>query len=469
MTSGPRAALPSTPGRVHHRRFGLQARVIIAFGVGAALVSAALALSTFYFVRRDLVSQRTTSTIRQTLANARLVRVELGAPSARIGDALASVATANGVRSFIYSHGLWYSSSASVSGTAIPASLTQLVHRGDVAYELVDIGSVPTLVVGVPIPAIGISYFEESPFTDLSSTLRVLATVLTTVAVATTTGGALVGWWASRRLVRPLTDVVHVASDIAGGSLDRRLPDDPDLQPLVRAFNDMVAALQRRIERDARFASDVTHELRSPLTTIGASIELLGQYRASLPSEGTTALDMLHLEVGRFTDMVQELLEIATMDAGAADLQFSDVRLVDLVRITVAGYDPSIPVKVEPEVEASCVRGDKRRLQQALLNLLDNAETHGGGAVAVSVTRSGNRAVVAVDDAGPGVAPAERTLVFERFYRGAASGRRGDTEGSGLGLALVAEHVRAHGGEVWVADSPDGGARLAIALPEEAP
>lgn len=454
---------------MRHRRFGFQARVIFAFGVGAALVSAALALSTFYFVRRDLVSQRTTSTLRQTLANARLVRVELGAPSVRIGDALAGVATANGVRSFIYSNGLWYSSSASVSGTAIPASLTRVVREGHVAYERVEFDSVPTLVVGVPIPAIGISYFEESPLSDLSSTLRVLATVLTTVAVATTAGGALVGWWASRRLVRPLTDVVHVASDIAGGTLDRRLPDDPDLQPLVHAFNDMVAALQRRIERDARFASDVTHELRSPLTTIGASIELLGSYRASLPPEATTAFDMLDVEVGRFTDMVQELLEIATMDAGAAVLQFTDVRLVDLVRITVAGYDPSIPVEVEPEVETFCVRGDKRRLAQALLNLLDNAETHGGGAVAVSVVRSGDRAVVAVDDAGPGVPPGERARVFERFYRGAASGRRGDTEGSGLGLALVAEHVRAHGGEVWVADSPQGGARLAIALPAEAP
>ena len=111
---------------VRRRRFGFQARVIITFAVGGALVSAVLAFSTFYFVRRDLVSHRTSDILRQTFANAHLVKVELGAPSAGIGDALSSVATASGTRSFLYSHGLWYSSSASVSGTAIPASLTRV-------------------------------------------------------------------------------------------------------------------------------------------------------------------------------------------------------------------------------------------------------------------------------------------------------------------------------------------------------
>lgn len=457
------------PERAPRRRFGLQARVILAFGVGAALVSAVLALGTFYFVDRQLVSQRTTSVLRQTYADARLVKVELGAPSARIGDALSSVATAYGVRSFLYSHGQWYSSSASVSGTEIPRPLTRDVLGDHVAYERISLDGVPTLAVGVPIPAIGVSYFEEHPLTDLASTLSVLATVLTTVALATTLGGALVGWWASRRLVRPLTDVVQVATEIAGGTLDRRLPDDPDLGPLVRSFNEMVAALQVRVERDARFASDVTHELRSPLTAIAASIELLGADRSSLPPGATTALNTLEMEVARFTSMVQELLEIAAMDAGAAVLHFSDVPLAALVRLTVTGHDPSIPVDVAPDAEEVLVRGDKRRLQQILLNLLVNAETHGGGAVAVSLSRDGSRAVVAVDDAGPGIPLSERSAVFERFNRGAASGRRGDIGGSGLGLALVAEHVRAHGGEVWVADSPAGGARLAYALPEHIP
>ncbi len=441
--------------------------MIATFALGAALVSAVLALSTFYFVRKELISQRTTSVLHQTFANARLVKVELGAPSTKIGGVLSSVTTANGVHSFIYRRGLWYASSAAVSGTNIPKDLTRTVVQGNVADQRVVLDGVPTLVVGVPIPAIGVAYFEEHPLTSLASTLQVVGTVLTTVAIATTIGGALAGWLVSRRLVRPLGEVVNVATEIAAGTLDRRLPDDPDLQPLVASFNEMVTALQQRIERDARFASDVTHELRSPLTAIGASVELLDSYKSRLPAGGAKAVDTLHVEVDRFSTMVQELLEMAGIDAGAAVLHFTDVPLAELVELTVDGYDPAIPVTMDPQARSTIVRGDKRRLQQVLLNLLDNAETHAGGAVGVAVHADGDWVTISVDDAGTGIPLEERERVFERFYRGAASGRRGDTGGSGLGLALVAEHVRAHGGQVRIGDSPAGGARFSVVLPVE--
>lgn len=448
------------------RRYGLQARVIVAFAFGAALVSAVLAVSTYYIVRRDLVGQRERSDLRQTYVNAHLVRVELGAPSANVGNALSSVATPSGVQSFIYRAGTWYSNSASIRGAQIPTSFTRVVvSRDEVAHQRILVRGSPTLVIGVPIPAIGIAYFQEDPLTDLASTLDVLGAVLTTVAIATTAGGALVGWLISRRVVRPLGDVVAAAADIAGGYLDRRLPDDPDLQPLVSTFNEMASALQSRIERDARFASDVTHELRSPLTSIGASMELLRSHRSSLPGDGMQALDTLHVEVERFSQMVQELLEIASMDAGAAVLHFTDVPLDELVRVTVSGYDSDIAVSISPDAAGVRVRGDKRRLQQVLLNLLDNAETYANGAVLVSVERRGTKATIAVDDAGPGIPADERERVFERFYRGAASGRRGVTGGSGLGLALVAEHLRAHAGSARIEDAPAGGARLVVELP----
>ncbi|MDA8310107.1 MAG: HAMP domain-containing sensor histidine kinase [Actinomycetota bacterium] len=449
------------------RRFGLQARVIATFSLGAALVSAVLAVSTFYFVRRELLSQRTASLLHETFVNAHLVKVELGVPPANIASALSSVTTASGVRSLVYRNGHWYSSSAAMSGTAVPAELVRSVVDGNVADQRVLLDGVPTLVVGVPMPSIGVAYFEEHSLTELASTLEVLGTVLTTLALATTVGGALAGWWASRRLVKPLNEVVSAASEIAHGTLERRLPDDPDLQPLVASFNEMVTALQGRIERDARFASDVAHELRSPLTTIGASVELLDSYKPQLPASGAKAVEMLHVEVDRFSTMVEELLEIASMDAGADVLHFTDVPLAELVQRTVAGYDPAIPVSIPAAARDTLVRGDKRRLQQVLLNLLTNAQTHAGGAVGVDVATDGSWASISVDDAGPGIPPHERPHVFERFYRGAASGRRGDTAGSGLGLALVAEHVRAHEGTVRIGDSPAGGARISVLIPME--
>ena len=280
------------------RRFGLQTRTIFAFAVGAALLSAALAFGTFVVVRQDLLAQRVNSALREAYGNAHLVNVELRSPSADVAKALDSVASTTEAHSFINRHGLWFSGSASARGTVVPHGIAQVVLSGHVAEQRVSLDGTPYIVVGIPLPSVGVSYFEERPLTELQSTLSVLGTVLFVAAVATTVGGAVAGWWASRRLIRPLSDVALIASEIAGGTLDRRVPADPDLQPLVSSFNDMVTALQDRIERDARFASDVTHELRSPLTTIGASVELLGSYRDRLPEGGAQALKYPHVLLG---------------------------------------------------------------------------------------------------------------------------------------------------------------------------
>ena len=108
------------------------------------------------------------------------------------------------------------------------------------------------------------------------------------------------------------------------------------------------------------------------------------------------------------------------------------------------------------------VRADARRLRQVLVNLLDNADQHGGGPVAARAYRTGDRVRLEVDDEGPGVPEEERGLVFDRFGRGRSAGLRGSREGTGLGLALVAQHVAAHDGQVEVVDRPGGGARFVV-------
>jgi signal transduction histidine kinase len=264
--------------------------------------------------------------------------------------------------------------------------------------------------------------------------------------------------------VRPLTDIAGVATDIAGGTLHRRLPSDPDLEPLVTSFNDMVTNLQHRIERDERFASDVSHELRSPLSTLRASVDVLASYKELLPATGKASIDTLGLEIDRFSGMVQDLLEIARIDAGAPDLNMSDVPLDELVLRSVAAHDPPIPVRISPEANGVRTVGDKRRLQRVIANLLNNADFHAGGAVLVTLECHDGWATLAIEDAGPGIPPSDRGRVFDRFYRGAASGRRGSTSGTGLGLALVAEHVHAHDGMVSIGDRPGGGSRFIVVL-----
>jgi signal transduction histidine kinase len=123
-------------------------------------------------------------------------------------------------------------------------------------------------------------------------------------------------------------------------------------------------------------------------------------------------------------------------------------------------------VRIDPAVRGRHVGVDKRRFERVMVNLMENASNYGGGAREIAVGPSGeDQVLITVDDAGPGIDPAERSKVFDRFYRGSASGRRGTGTGSGLGLALVAEHMRLMGGKVRVETSPQGGARLELTLP----
>ena len=472
---------PRSPGAGQARpssgwsRFGLRARVTAAFAIGAAVLSGALATSTYAVVHHYLLNEQEARATTATYSDAGAMRQLLAYPGTNVGEALSSLTEAQLTVALLYRHGEWYSSSVSVdepTGVSRPAGLPEalvaLVGTGVPARQRVIWQGQPAVAIGVPMTADSAAYFEIHSLSDLGRTLDLLAIVLLSCAVATTVGGLLVGRWASGRLVRPLRRTADVAAAIAGGAMDQRLPptNDPDLALLATSFNEMVGALENRIERDAQFASDVSHELRSPLTTVQATVALLEASEASLPPEGRRALAMLSAEIERFSVMVQDLLEMSRFDAGAPDLDLEELALDVVVTNTVGAYTQgAVPVVVTPAGIGTWVWGDRRRLQRALVNLLDNARVHGGGAVAVLVDRRGSEASVIVEDAGPGVRVEEREAIFERFYRGAAAGRRGESSGTGLGLALVAEHVKAHHGKVEVTDRPGGGARFVVRLP----
>jgi signal transduction histidine kinase len=327
------------------------------------------------------------------------------------------------------------------------------------------------LIVAIPLGRVDAVYYEIVSLSELTRTLRSIGLVLLGASALTTTLGVLSGISISGRAVRPLADAARAAGAIAGGRLGTRLeePEDPDLRALTTAFNDMARALERRVERDARFASDVSHELRSPLMTLSASAEVLHSRRDELPARAAAALDLLVADLSRFQGLVEDLLEISRFDAGAVRLHLEEVRAGEFVQAAVALSDSGrqVPVTVEAGAAFAVIAVDKRRLARAMANLLDNARFHAGGSTAVGVAMTAaGRLAITVDDAGPGVPPDERELIFERFSRGAGAGRRSTTEGAGLGLSLVAEHVRMHGGRVWVEDlAGTPGARFVIELP----
>jgi signal transduction histidine kinase len=328
------------------------------------------------------------------------------------------------------------------------------------------VDGVPVLAVALPTAAAGTVYVELFPLVELDAALRFLGTVLVAGTAASGLLGLGLGLWTSRRALRPLDELNVAAARMAGGDLAARLPaqDDPDLAPLAERFNASAAALEERVRRDARFAGDVSHELRSPLTTMANAVEVLRRRRDELSDTARRAVDLLTSEVHRFQRTVVDLLEISRDDQQPDRQGFETVDVADLMRHVLAARPAAAPA-LEADTPPLLVLADRRRLDRVVANLLDNADDHAGGPVRVAVRHRDGRVRVEVDDQGPGVPDELRERVFDRFARGERAGRRGDGTGSGLGLALVDQHVRQHGGHVWVEERPGGGARFVVELP----
>ena len=162
-------------------------------------------------------------------------------------------------------------------------------------------------------------------------------------------------------------------------------------------------------------------------------------------------------------------MEISRADTEVAVADQERIRVCQLVlNLLDAPEYASVAADFDADVLDATVCGDKRRLEQVLRNLLDNADRYAGGVTRVSAAQTDGTVTVYVDDAGPGIPETERERIFDRFTRG-RNARRGAGAGTGLGLALVREHARVHGGTAWVTDAPGGGARFAVRLPLEQP
>jgi signal transduction histidine kinase len=449
-------------------RLGLRARVTAAFALGALLLSLVMCGITYGLSRNYFVRQRENSAIQQTYVNAQFVKTGLRSAQPDIPQLLQGLGSGGESDSVLRYTNQWFATSLVVGRDALPSALRAEVDSGSPARQRYRLDGKSRLAVGVPIRAVEAEYFEVFNLEELDSTLRTLGAALAAAAAATVLAGAALGRWASGRVLRPVSEAAAAAADIAGGHFGTRLDtgDDSDLAALSSSFNRMVDALKERIDRDARFASDVSHELRSPLTTLATSLEVLQARRSELPERSRLALDLLAAEVERFERLVQDLLEISRFDAGVAQLALEDIRLGELLVHAVPTGD-GIELDIAPAAAGQVVRADKRRLERVVGNLLANAARHGGGARRVGLRRHDGSLRLEVDDAGPGVAPEDRTRIFDRFNRGAAAGRRASDggDGVGLGLSLVEEHVRLHGGRVWVEDRPGGGARFVVELP----
>ncbi|MDG6109958.1 HAMP domain-containing histidine kinase [Dactylosporangium aurantiacum] len=450
------------------KKAGLRTRVVAGFAAGALALSASMAFISYELTRGSLLAGRERAMIRATAYDARIITAGLDGERPDVVAVLKSLDTGGNRRTLLRRDGGWYTRNADPGAAdAVPAGLQRLVEQGGQGAQWVRVDGVPALVIGVSLSPTTALY-EIDYLRELDQTLRTLAWVLGLVAAAVAAAGAGLGWYATRYVLRPLRSVADAAQGITDGDLSARLDPatEPDLARLTESFNGMVDQLARRHERDRRFAADVSHELRSPLQTLAASASVLHRRRAHLDERTALAAGLVVEEIGRFQQLVDDLLELARSDQPA---RRAPVDPHDLARRVVEGQGLDAGL-VEPAAEDG-VRWlvDRRRVEQILANLLDNAVRHGGGPVAVRLTSVGGTGRVEVDDEGPGVRPDDRLVIFDRFVRGRSAGARGGGDGTGLGLSLVARHAAAHGGRVVVLDRPGGGARFRVELPGAVP
>ena len=449
------------------------------FAVLALVVASLFAALTYVGVRHIVVTSRQSSDLQQAYVNAALVRQSIRDGVSGVPSVLSSLDTATLSTSFVRIGSTWFAGSGEASPESLPESL-RLTPLRQVARQVVITNGQPVLVIAVPLSSVGATYFQRRVLTDVNSTLVRLLGVLALGAAITTVVGAIGGRRATRRAVAPLEETAAAARQVASGDLAARLPlggRDDEVALLSRAFNEMIDLLVQRLERDARFAGDVSHELRSPLTTLSMTTELLRAHRDELSPEAREALDLLAGDVHTFQSLVEDLLEMARNDAGSDSLVIEHLGVHELVHQCVLAatrrhHLPSTTVIVAPTALSTRVAVDRRRFERVITNLLENGYRYGGGTVLIHVARIDDRVEIDVDDDGPGIRVSDRGRVFERFYRGASAGARGDQRGSGLGLALVAEHTVRFGGTVEILDAPLGGCRVRLTLPateEESP
>ncbi|MGG5261092.1 sensor histidine kinase [Phycicoccus avicenniae] len=445
------------------RALGVRATSTVSFAVLALVLSLLLAVGTYLTARHFLVDQREAAAARQAFVDAALVREGLRTSGARVSDVLDRASPPSGAVVLVERAGRWYASSLDVEAEGLPGDVRSEVGRGRAALAWTRLDGGPALAVGVPVPSVGVEFYEVTPTTELDATLRTLGTVLAVFALATTAVGALIGRTASSRVVAPLGEVAEAAASIAAGRMATRLPEttDPDLAVIVGSFNTMVEALDERMRRDARFAADVAHELRSPVTTLMTSVSVLQSAVDGDAGRRREATALVEREVRRLHRSLEHLLALGRLEARVGDGPAEELDLAELVAHTLEDTLRP-PGLLTLSSGAHRVLGRKPTLHRAVVNLLDNADVHGGGVTSVEVVGRDRVVEVRVLDGGVGVRPEDRERVFERFAR---VGSRGSGQGSGLGLSLVAEIAQGHGGSVRCEDAPGGGAAFVLALP----
>ncbi|MFY8001144.1 MAG: sensor histidine kinase [Candidatus Kapaibacteriota bacterium] len=317
--------------------------------------------------------------------------------------------------------------------------------------------------VGYPVEEI------ETTLNDLFSSLILAAPIVLILAVIS-------GWFLAKYFVQPVEEIIRLADDITEHNLSQRLPVrrvNDEISSLTRTLNEMIERLERSFEQVRQFTGDASHELRTPLAILMGELEVALHSKKTAHEYQETIASALE-EVSRLSQVVKNLLELSRADAGQVPLdlkKFSLSALLDdmVEDAMILGEEKDIVVRSTIESEVM-LEGDKVRLHQALLNIVDNAVkyTQSGGSITVALRVQDDEALVSVSDSGYGIPEEDIPYIFDRFYRVDKS-RSTNISGHGLGLSIVKWVVEAHKGRIKVASNVGKGTIFFLWLPLEQP
>jgi signal transduction histidine kinase len=299
----------------------------------------------------------------------------------------------------------------------------------------------------------------------VEATARTVALLFACGAPIIIAVAAAASYWLVRRSLQSVDAIRSRVADITSSDLAERVPvptSRDEISALAVTMNEMLARIEAGHRAQRRFLSDASHELRSPLATIISGLEVTEAHPDLLDAE--LVIDTLLPEAHRMRTLIEDLFLLARADEHNLVVRKEQMLLGDVAEVEAARVRRDAGNTIHTAISPAGLIGDPAALARVIRNLVDNAVRHAKSRVDVHVDSRDGSARLTVSDDGPGIAPAERDRVFERFVR-LDSDRSRTGGGTGLGLAIVAEIVAAHDGTVSIGDRPGGGTTVLVTLP----
>lgn len=343
---------------------------------------------------------------------------------------------------------------AGLAPAAVEELLNDLVSRAETSRTI----PLPTLrpLVAVPEERIASAWRDLLPQVAIGGGIALVASAIAALLI-------------SRSVSRRLDQATRAAQKMAEGDYDQQLDErgDDEVGRLARAFNEMALQVSRSQQMMRDLLANVSHELKTPLTSIQGFSQALEEGALATPEEQEQAGKIINQEAQRMRSLVEDLIELSKLESGQAIVRRERIDVAQLLEACAGRFDWQLQesgAKLQLDVEdAPPMSGDERRLEQAFTNLIDNAVRHApdGGTITVSARREDGHVRIAVHNTGSYIPPADLPRVFERFFQ---MDRNRTADGAGLGLAIVREVVQAHGGSAHANSSREDGTEFVITL-----